>query len=96
MKRVINIGNKKQACKDLEQFKNKHYDAVDLRINNIHLIKINDYVGYKLFYKNSLFVRSSTLWEIMQPFGSGGKHHYHGLEPEEIIDALSSLSLIHI
>ena len=91
MKRVINIGNKKQACEQLKQYKEKHYESVDVEFTNVHLLKINDLVGFKLFSKNSLYVRSSTLWEVMQPVGMSGKHHYHGLEPETIVDALSSL-----
>ncbi len=90
MKRIIIIDNKKQAIKDLEQFKNKHYEAIDIEFANVHLLKLNDLINYKLFYKNSLFVRSSTLWEIMQPVGKGGKHHRR-LEPKEIVDALFSL-----
>ena len=91
MKRVINIGNKKQAYIALEQFRNKHYESIDIEFTNVHLTRLNELVGYKLFRKNSLYVRSSTLWEIMQPVGKGGKHHYHGLEPCEIVNALSSL-----
>lgn len=91
MKRVINIGNKKQACEQLKQFKNKHYESVDIEFTNVHLLKINSLIGFKLFTKNSLYVRSSTLWEVMQPVGMSGKHHYHGLEPEIIVDTLSSL-----
>lgn len=91
MKRVINIGNKKQACEQLKQFKNKHYESVDIEFTNVHLLKLNRLIGYKFFNKNSLYVRSSTLWEVMQPVGQSGKHHYHGLKPEEIISALESL-----
>lgn len=91
MKRVINIGNRKQACKDLEPFRSKHYEACDIEFTNVSLTKINDLVGFRLFRKSGLFVRSSTLWEIMQPVGQGGKHHHHGLQPNEIVDALASL-----
>ncbi len=91
MKRIINIGNKKQAIKDLEQFKNKHYEAIDIEFTNVHLLKLNKLIGYNFFKKNSLYVHSSTLWEIMQPVGKTGKHHYHGLEPMEIIDSLEAL-----
>ena len=91
MNRVINIGNKKQACKDLAQFQNKHYDAADIEFRNVHLLKLNALIGYRFFSKNSLYVRSSTLWEIMQPVGKMGKHHYHGLKPDDIVDGLGSL-----
>ena len=92
MKRIINIGNKKHAHKELKQFQNKHYDAIDIEFTNVHLLQLNKLIGYKFFSKNSLFVHSSTLWEIMQPIGKVGKHHYHGLKPEEIVNALSSLA----
>lgn len=92
MKNVINIGNKKQACKDLEQFKNKHYESIEIEFKNVHLLKLNKLVGFKLFSKNSLYVHSSTLWDTMQPIGMIHKHHCHGLEPIEIIEALSSLT----
>lgn len=91
MKRVINIGNKKQACEQLKQFKNKHYESVEIEFTNVHLLKLNELVGFKLFTKNSLYVHSSTLWDVMQPVGNVYKHHSHGLEPQLIIDVLSSL-----
>lgn len=91
MKRIINIGNKKQAIKDLEQFKNKRYESIEIEFTNVHLLKLNKVLEYKLFSKDSLYVHSSTLWDIMQPVGSTYKHHSHGLEPELIVDILSSL-----
>lgn len=69
MKRIINIGNKKQASKQLNQFKNKQYESVEIEFTNVHLTSINELVGFKLFNKTSLFARSSMLWEIMQPVG---------------------------
>lgn len=92
MKRIINIGDKKHACLDLEQYKNKHYESIDIEFANVHLIKLNDKIGRKFFTKNDLYVSSSTLWEVMQPVGQRGKHHHHGLEPSEIIDALSEIN----
>ena len=91
MKCIINIGNKKEAIRDLEQFKNKHYDSLDIEFTNVHLLRLNDLVGFKLFRKNNLFVHSSTLWDAMQPVGSIHKHHSHGLKPETIFDVLSTL-----
>ena len=91
MKRIINIGNKKQASKQLNQFKNKQYESVEIEFINVHLTSINELVGFKLFNKTSLFARSSMLWEIMQPVGKVGRHHYHGLEPTDIVNALSLL-----
>ena len=96
MKRIINIGNKKKATQQLEQFKNKQYESVDLEFTNVHLTTINDLIGYKFFVKNSLFARSSMLWEAMQPIGDKGRHNYHGLEPNEIVDALANLTNPHL
>ena len=91
MKRVINIGNKKQAIEQLTKFKNKRYESIEIEFINVHLLKINDLVGFKLFDKNSLYVHSSTLWDVMQPVGKTYKHHSHGLKPEQIVNALSLL-----
>ena len=88
MIRIINIGDKKKAYNDIQQFKNKNYDSVDVEFNNVHMTSINKLVGFKLFSKTSLYARSSTLWEAMQPVGKAGRHHYHGFESHEIIDAL--------
>ena len=88
MIRIINIGDKKKAYNDIQQFKNKNYDSVDVEFNNVHMTSINKLVGFKLFSKTSLYARSSTLWEAMQPVGKVGRHHYHGFESHEIIDAL--------
>ena len=92
LKRIINIGNKKKAEEDLEVYRNKHYESIDIEFTNVHLLKLNVLIGHRFFSKNSLYVHSSTLWEVMQPVGQKGKHHYHGLEPHDIIDALSILS----
>lgn len=91
MKRIINIGNKKQAYKQLNQFQSKQYESVEIEFTNVHLTRINELVGFRLFNKTSLYARSSMLWEIMQPVGKVGRHHYHGLEPTDIVDALSLL-----
>ena len=92
MKKIINIGNKKQACKDLEKFKNKRYESLEIEFTNVHLLKLNKVLGFKLFSKDSLYVHSSTLWDIMQPIGSIYKNHSHGLEPELIVESIRSLS----
>jgi len=91
MRRTINIGNKKQACKDLERFKNKRYESLEIEFTNVHLLKLNKVLGFKLFSKDNLYVHSSTLWDIMQPVGSTYKHHSHGLEPELIVESIRSL-----
>ena len=91
MKRIINIDKKKKACKDLEQFKNKRYESLEIEFTNVHLLKLNQVLGFRAFSKDSLYVHSSTLWDIMQPIGSTYKHHSHGLYPEFVVETLSSL-----
>ena len=66
--------------------------AVDIRFNNVHLIRINTLLGFNLFKKNDLFANSEKLWEIMQPVGNTDEYNSHGLTPKEIIDVLNSLS----
>ena len=45
-----------------------------------------------MFTKDSVYINSDTLWEIMQPVGRIGLHpHTHGLSPEEVFSALSTI-----
>jgi len=87
----INIANKDKTIKELERFNCKHYESIDIEFCNVHLTEINKISGKRIFDKNSLFVRSSTLWEIMQPLGDRGKHNFHGLKAEDIFSALKSI-----
>ena len=87
----INLGNKKEALSTLLKFKNKDYSPTDIELFNVHLKKLNDVLGFTLFYKNSLYLTSKLLWEAMQPVGDSGTHNYHGLEVEEIYNALISI-----
>ena len=75
----INLGNKKEALNALSKFKNKDYSPTDIELFNVHMKKLNDVIGYTLFYKNSLYLTSKLLWEAMQPVGNCGTHNYHGL-----------------
>lgn len=88
MKKQINIANKEKAVSLLEKYHCKNYESADIEILNVHLKEINMICNKKIFDKNSLFVRSSTLWELMQPEGTKGKHNFHGLSPDEIFNAL--------
>lgn len=80
---VINIKSKK-AIKEIALFRAKNYALHDIRIKNIELKRINDYLNFRLFYKNDLFINSATLWELMQPLGKSGSHNYHNLTPTDI------------
>ena len=88
----INLGNKKESLNALSKFKNKDYSPTDIELFNVHMKKLNSALGFTLFYKNSLYLTSKLLWEAMQPVGNIGTHNYHGLEVEEIYNALISIS----
>ena len=92
MNRIINIQNKKEAVQSLLQFKNKNYVLIDVRLENVHLKRINLLVENDLFSKNDIYVNSLTLKEIMNQDIGGGSHHYHGLTPEEIVDTLANIT----
>lgn len=49
--------------------------------------KINKIYGRKIIFRNSCFVESQTLWELMQPLGSKITHNSHNLSPEQIYEA---------
>ena len=89
MNTVINIYAKK-AKTDLVVFKEKGYQ-VEVRFDNVHLRDINKLLNFNLFSKNDLFVESQTLYELMQPIGGRGKHHYHGLTPEDVLESLRNV-----
>lgn len=72
MNKRINIGDKEKAIDDIRQFGQKSYQAVDIEFFNVHLKELNDVCGKKIFNKNNLYARSSTLWELMQPEGNKG------------------------
>ena len=88
---IINIKNKKEALKALAHFQMKEQSGVEIKLTNVHLCKINDLVGDNIFSKNDLYVMGETLYEIMQPVGEGhGRHHYHGLSPNLVLEALNN------
>ena len=88
MNKRINIGDKEKAIEDIRQFGQKSYQAVDIEFFNVHLKELNDVCGKKTFDKNNLYVRSSTLWELMQPEGYKKTHNFHGLSAEIIYEAI--------
>ena len=90
-KNIINLGNKTFALLVLEQLKENDYVPFDVEITNSHITELNELTGKKLFSKASLFVNSNTIHELMQPIGGKGQHNYHGLTPEDIYMALSSI-----
>ena len=89
MNTIINIYSKK-AKTYLEEFKEKEYQ-VDVRFENVHLKKLNTLVKKEMFSKNDLFVGGKTLFDLMQPEKGKGQHNYHGLNPEDILEALKHI-----
>ena len=92
MNRIINIQNKKEAIESLNDYKNKKYVLTDVKFENVHLLKLNAYTRKDIFSKNDLFINTISLWELMQPLGEKGGHNYRDLSPEDIVDALSSIT----
>ena len=91
MNKIINVGHKESALSLLRLIKDNDYVPFDIRITNSHIVELNKVIGKTIFRKDSLYISSRTLWEIMQPLGGKGKHHFHNLKPEEIFDTLEQL-----
>ena len=88
---ILNIGDKESCLKMLIQFKENKYVPFYVRITNSNIRELNNVIGRNVFKKDALYINSLSLWEIMQPIGDKGKHHYHGLTPEDVYNALSRL-----
>ena len=71
--KYINLGNKAEALEFLEDFKNNNYVPFYVRITNSNILDLNAIIGNKVFKKDEVYVRSSTLHDIMQP--PGGKEN---------------------
>ena len=90
MIKIINIKSD-DALEQLTQFKNRKYVMCDVRLENVHLIKINELIRRTIFYKNDLFANSDTLWSLMQDDKESDSHNHHGLTPEDILEALNNI-----
>ena len=91
MIKEINITDQEETFDLLFKLKEKKCYDLEVRFKNVDLIKLNKLVKGKPFRKNDLYVNATTLFEIMQPLGSQGRHHYHDLKPEEIHNVLITL-----
>ena len=91
MNKIINIGNKESAIKVINQIKEKDYVPFDLKITNSHIMSLNEKIGFVVFRKDSLYINSHSLWELMQPTGGKGRHNYHELSAEDVFIALVSI-----
>lgn len=90
--KIINIKNRKETIRELEKMKYKIYLYNEIQIQNLHLKKLNNLAKANLFSKNSLFVAPSTLWAAMQKSGSNNSHNFHNMTPEDVYDAISSIT----
>ena len=90
MQRIINLGNKRDALSALNSIADKK-QKIEVKIINTHIFEINKVLGRKVFKKDALFISAESLWEIMQPIGGKGRHHYHGLSPENVFETLSTI-----
>ena len=88
---IINLAEKESAIAQLELFRDNDYASFDVQIDNSHIKELNELIGKKLFSKTSLYVNSTTLYELMKPIGGKGQHNYHELTPEDIYMSLLSI-----
>ena len=95
MNKIINVGHKESALALLQLIKENDYVPFDIRITNSHITELNKVIGKTVFRKDALYISSKTLWEIMQPLGGMGRHHYHNLCPEDIYNAFATLKDSH-
>ncbi len=89
--RIINVGNHDKAILEIKRIKNKNYGNVDIRVNNVHLRKLNKLTNIEIFVKNDLYVSAETLWTIMQSEDIDSKHHGHNLTAEDVVSGLRSI-----
>ena len=88
--KIINIGNKKEAVEFLNQIKEKWVDS-EYKVTNLGLTNLNKYCRTMIFHQEIAYINHSTLIDAMKSTGGRGRHNYHGLTPNEIVEALASL-----
>ena len=91
MIKYLNLGNEKLTIDSLTALKENKVNNYDIRITNSHITNLNSVLKKRVFKKETLYISSEALWEIMQPIGNKGKHNYHGLTPQNIFDALVTM-----
>ena len=91
MNKIINLANKTLSLSVINKIKAKDYVPFDLKITNSHIVSLNEKIGFVVFRKDSLYINSHSLWELMQPTGGKGRHNYHELTAEDVFMALISI-----
>ena len=78
--KVINLGTPLRAAEIIDELGKKRLAYADVRFQNVHLKKINDLIGRRVFTKNDLFMDAGGLWDILQEEDGtiGRYHHHHG------------------
>ena len=94
--KTINIGNRLKAIELLAQIKNKNYGRIDIKIENLHLKKLNELMRKNIVDKNDAYVSAETLWSIMQEDQGEDVHHHHGLTDSDVLDGLRSITDPHL
>ena len=88
---TINLGERESSIVTLEQLGHNEYVPFDVQITNSHIMDLNNLIGRKVFRNNLLYINSETLHDIMKNEEGKGQHNYHGLSPEDVYMALSSI-----
>ena len=91
MQKNINLGDKGSAIDILRNLKENKYESLETRVRNSHIKDLNNVLGRKIFKNDVVYANAIMFWEIMQPVGGKGKHHYHNLSPENVNEALSTM-----
>ena len=91
MIKFINLGNEKSAIESLTLLKENKYEDLEIRLYNTHITELNALLGKKVFKNDVVYANAMMFWEVMQPLGGKGKHHYHNLTPENVYEALSTM-----
>ena len=92
--KIINIGYHDEAIKRLGQAKEKDYGNIDIKITNLHLIKLNTLANQTLFTKNDAYISAHTLYCVMNDDNDDtykATHNYHNLTVDDIYEGLKSI-----
>ena len=95
METIINPAKTDEAVQIIQEYSKKEVIGNVILIRNLHLKKLNEVYGDKIFSKNDAFINSETLWAATQPFGEIGRnfsHNAHNLKAKEIVRSLQTLS----
>ena len=87
----INLAEREKSIKYIETFKKPNNSIRDVKISNSHIANLNHMIGRKIFKKNSLYISSATIHDLLQPLGGKNQHNYHALTPADIFMVLLSI-----